>query len=271
MARERSRKDLEVDRATERDRLSDADLDTAVVTFPQQAPKVALNMRIEPEVVALARKVGDCLEGPLAPVAGTIFAAARTAQLPLQPPASADRLAEMAASAPQGSLAGAWARQLLTRADLAAVRHWPVDVQVLSLGRRVCLVALPGEPVAELGRRIRAGLPGGGVGFVLGCTNGLKAYLPTDDIIREGGYEVEGAVHVYNLPAPFATTTVGAPDASTASRPIGLVSSELMLISLKSSCTVPPAKLQLARYPALVRHPNRQAISAHRAVARCTG
>ena len=59
MARKRSRKDLEIDRATERDRLSDADLDTAVVTFPKQAPKVALNMRIEPEVVALARQVAE--------------------------------------------------------------------------------------------------------------------------------------------------------------------------------------------------------------------
>ncbi len=57
MTKKRSRKDLEIDRATEKDRISDADLDTAVVTFPNKTPKIALNMRIEPEVVALAKRV----------------------------------------------------------------------------------------------------------------------------------------------------------------------------------------------------------------------
>ena len=59
MARRRSQKDLKVDRATARDRLSDADLQTAVVTLPEKVRKVPLNMRIEPEVVELSRQIAE--------------------------------------------------------------------------------------------------------------------------------------------------------------------------------------------------------------------
>ena len=59
MAKKRSRRDLAIDRAKEKDRLQDADLDTAVVTFPRKTAKIALNMRIEPEVVALAKQVAE--------------------------------------------------------------------------------------------------------------------------------------------------------------------------------------------------------------------
>jgi|GEM_PF-2998893 len=59
MARRRSRKDLEIDQATAKDRLSDADLKTTVVIFPKKAQKVPLNMRIEPEVVELSRRIAE--------------------------------------------------------------------------------------------------------------------------------------------------------------------------------------------------------------------
>lgn len=57
MPTRRSKEDLAIDRTTESDRLSDADFDTAVVTVPERVAKIALNMRIEPELVALAKQV----------------------------------------------------------------------------------------------------------------------------------------------------------------------------------------------------------------------
>jgi hypothetical protein len=48
MARRRSQKELKIDRATARDRLSDADLQTAVVTFPKKVRKVSLNITNQP-------------------------------------------------------------------------------------------------------------------------------------------------------------------------------------------------------------------------------
>lgn len=57
MSTKRNSKDIEIDRATETDRISDADLDSAMISFPQKTAKIALNMRIEPELVAQARQV----------------------------------------------------------------------------------------------------------------------------------------------------------------------------------------------------------------------
>jgi len=59
MAKKRIQKDLRVDRATEEDRLSDADTETAVVVFPERGRKIPLNMRIEPEVVELSRRIAE--------------------------------------------------------------------------------------------------------------------------------------------------------------------------------------------------------------------
>jgi hypothetical protein len=53
----RKAKDQEIDRATENDGLSEADFESAVITYPKKTPKIALNMRIETEVVAQAKKV----------------------------------------------------------------------------------------------------------------------------------------------------------------------------------------------------------------------
>ena len=57
MAAKRSRKDLGIDQATAEDRLSDADRRTALTVFPKKARKVSLNMRIEPEVVELTKRI----------------------------------------------------------------------------------------------------------------------------------------------------------------------------------------------------------------------
>lgn len=51
MARRRSQKELKIDRATAKDRLSDADAKAAVVTLPEKARKVPLNVRIEPKAI----------------------------------------------------------------------------------------------------------------------------------------------------------------------------------------------------------------------------
>lgn len=59
MSKKRSQKDLKTDRATERDRLSDADTETAVVVFPERGRKIPLNMRIEPEVVELSKRIAE--------------------------------------------------------------------------------------------------------------------------------------------------------------------------------------------------------------------
>ena len=57
MASKRRQKDLEIDQATAQDRLEEADLDRAKVIFPEKGRKIPPNMRIEPEVVELSRRI----------------------------------------------------------------------------------------------------------------------------------------------------------------------------------------------------------------------
>lgn len=72
--------------------------------------------------------------------------------------------------------------------------YYDYCVYVLSLGELV-LVALPGEPFAELGRAVEAVLPTDKT-VLLSIANHTSTYMPTTAAYSEGGYEV-------------ATTSVG--------------------------------------------------------------
>ncbi|MDY7034253.1 MAG: FkbM family methyltransferase [Thermodesulfobacteriota bacterium] len=76
-----------------------------------------------------------------------------------------------------------------------------MEIQLISMGDNVSFVVLPGEPVAELARNLRALVNKSESTFVLGYTNGLIGYLPTDIMIEEGGYETEGSRFVYLSPS----------------------------------------------------------------------
>lgn len=94
-----------------------------------------------------------------------------------------------------------WAADLLRRLDRGEPlpSHAPVTLQVIRLGAGLRIVALEGEPVGVLGKRIRA-MAGDGVTFVLGYSNGQGLYLPSDAMLPEGGYEVDSAWE-YGFPA----------------------------------------------------------------------
>jgi hypothetical protein len=115
-------------------------------------------------------------------------------------------LLEQARSQPEGTQNVA--RRLLQRAELV-LRHVldgkPVfrDLQVWALRiNDVGLVAVNGEPFAELGLEVkrRSPLPST---FFLGYSNGCLGYLPTPQAFAEGGMEVEESVRNYLLPAAF--------------------------------------------------------------------
>jgi len=75
----------------------------------------------------------------------------------------------------------------------------PIEISVLSLAEHVHFVSLPGEPASELAPKIRKGFETNDNVFILGYTNGLKAFFPTADMLEDGGYE--GGVN--KLPSQF--------------------------------------------------------------------
>lgn len=103
----------------------------------------------------------------------------------------------------QNVLKKAWAEKLLGSEEYRK-ESLTLNIQKVQFGESFSIVSLPGEPVAELGELIIESLPQKKSAFVLGYTNGLKAYLPTDEQISEGGYESDESKYVYNLPSSFA-------------------------------------------------------------------
>jgi len=78
----------------------------------------------------------------------------------------------------------------------------PVTAHGVQLGEGVRMVGLEGEAVAGLGNAITR-YYGDGVTFPLGYVDGAQAYLPTDAMLDEGGYEVV-SFYEYRLPARLA-------------------------------------------------------------------
>ena len=78
-----------------------------------------------------------------------------------------------------------------------------IQSSVWVLGNRFVLVSLSGEPLAELGRKIRALFQSTHPLMVLGYTNGLDAYLPDEKALAEGGYEREATSLVYLQRTPL--------------------------------------------------------------------
>ncbi len=83
---------------------------------------------------------------------------------------------------------------------------YPCPIQVLRLGDELLLIALGGEPVAEYALKCRAEFAGPMV-WVAGYSNDMFGYLPTKQVLAEGGYEGGRALLWSALPAPFTEAT----------------------------------------------------------------
>lgn len=85
-------------------------------------------------------------------------------------------------------------------------KHWQVgrpiklELQVLQLGKSLSLLCFNGEMVQPYGEYVKALCPGS---LAIGYSNGMIGYIPTAEQIREGGYESEGFIYYFGLPAPF--------------------------------------------------------------------
>jgi hypothetical protein len=168
--------------------------------------------------VELCRKYGkelaDAVEAVLAerltPVSGT--SAARYATIALPYAAVPDR-GKLAADVLSKNFAlRQRARRLLKELDEGrkideAYRHYPV--QVWRLGEQVTWVALGGEVVVDYARRLKKELAGKRAVWVTGYANDVMAYIPSERVLKEGGYEGDTSMIVYGLPSKWAAGIEG--------------------------------------------------------------
>ncbi|MCY3019045.1 MAG: hypothetical protein NTW87_08455, partial [Planctomycetota bacterium] len=81
-----------------------------------------------------------------------------------------------------------FAQQLVEFAQREQGRTEEYQVTAFSIGKRLAVVSLPGEPFAEIGIRIRETSPFPTT-FVVSHANGACGYIPLAECFARGGYE----------------------------------------------------------------------------------
>lgn len=152
---------------------------------------------------AIAAEVKRLIGGFLAPVSGSIVGQWATIELPLSP--SPTRV-EWEDRAKRDDAIGYHARVQLGRLDrgesLRARFDYPV--QTWSFGESLAMVFLPGEVVVDYATRLKRELDGRRL-WIHAYSNDAPGYVPSERILKEGGYEGGGAMVYYDIPSAYAT------------------------------------------------------------------
>lgn len=151
---------------------------------------------------ALAAAVEKVLAGPMHPVEGKLAAAFDRVDLPLVPAPTEEQLRQQIAK-------GDIYHQRLARMLLAKLQRgekipesYPYPAQVVRFGKDLALVALAGEVVVDYAIRLRKEFPNQRL-WVAGYCNEVFAYIPSERVLAEGGYEAGGSAVYFGLHGPF--------------------------------------------------------------------
>ncbi len=151
----------------------------------------------------LAGAVDQVLRGPgkLA-VEGSVECQARVIHLPLD---TLPTRAEWEARARETNFVGNHARLQLARLDRGEALRTalPYLVQVWDFGRDLSLVFLPGEVVVDYSLRLKREFDASRL-WINAYANDVPCYIPSERVLREGGYEGSLAMIYYDQPNRFA-------------------------------------------------------------------
>jgi neutral ceramidase len=149
----------------------------------------------------LAEAVAEVLKKPMQPVRGSIRAAYQLVDLPFQ--SHTREQFELEAKESSGAKQRR-AKEMLAAYDARRpVTRIAYPVQAIRLGSGVTFVALGGEVVVGYGLRIKREFPGEAT-VVAGYSNDVMCYIPTEQVLKEGGYEAVDSMIYYGQPGPFA-------------------------------------------------------------------
>jgi putative membrane-bound dehydrogenase-like protein len=138
----------------------------------------------------------------LAPVTGPITAKVTTLDLPL---AELPTRPQWEEKAKRMDAIGHHARVTLAKLDKGEKLPTKVSypVQTWAFGDSLAMVHLPGEVVVDYPLRLKKELDGRRL-WVTGYANHAPCYIPSERVLKEGGYEGGGAMIYYDQPAAFA-------------------------------------------------------------------
>ncbi|OGV74982.1 MAG: hypothetical protein A3K19_12055 [Lentisphaerae bacterium RIFOXYB12_FULL_65_16] len=145
------------------------------------------------------------LTGTVQDVTGPLLHRIETVQLPYQKPLTKDEFGKVAAR--NQGYEGKWAKVMLERLekDGRLPRSRPSTVQALGIGP-FRIVAFNDEMCVGYQLQVKKRLAPAPA-LVAGYCGCSRSYVPTADMIPQGGYEAHTNIHVYLEPAPLAPKT----------------------------------------------------------------
>jgi neutral ceramidase len=150
----------------------------------------------------LADAVTQTLQQPLQPITGPLTVGWERVDLPFVEPPGRDVLESRreAGDVYQQRLTAELIRQLEEQGGVTG--SYPCPIQVIGLGDDLAIVALPGEPVVDYALRLRRESPDKRL-WIAGYCNEVFAYIPSERVLAEGGYEGADAMVYFGWHGPF--------------------------------------------------------------------
>ncbi|HYM09263.1 MAG TPA: neutral/alkaline non-lysosomal ceramidase N-terminal domain-containing protein [Bryobacterales bacterium] len=150
----------------------------------------------------LAAAVDQVLKAKMKPIGGSVNAAFARVDIPFQTPPSREeferRLHDKSVAIQRHAK---YMLQIYER-DGKLPDRYPYEVEVWQFGRDLTWVMLAGEVVVDYSLRYK-GAYGWDNTWVSGYSNDVFAYIPSERVLKEGGYEGGGAMIGYGQPGPF--------------------------------------------------------------------
>jgi neutral ceramidase len=141
--------------------------------------------------MTLGKEVCRLLESKLQPIRGPLHIAFDKAALPLKAPPPREELKKRAES--KGSIQSWVAQKMLAALDRGEKlpTHYDCPIAVWQLGEDLTLVGLSGEVVVDYVSLLEKALGPNKLWLSAYC-NDVFGYLPSKQVLREGGYETRG-------------------------------------------------------------------------------
>lgn len=151
----------------------------------------------------VATEVARLVETPLPRLSGPIDCELDTITLALAKLPTREQWAERAKA---DNADGYYAKTKLAKLDAGETLPTEVayPIQTWKFGKSLATVFLSGEVVVDYALRIKKEFDASRL-WMNAYANDDPAYIPSERVLKEGGYEGGGAMIYYGLPAPFAT------------------------------------------------------------------
>ena len=156
----------------------------------------------------LAEAVGQVVDAKMAPIDGPVRAAYKTVEIDFQPGPSRAELERRVAQADSREKTHAELLLDELERDGKLPETYDYPVRTWRMGDDLTLVFLAGEVVVDYALQIRA-KHGWDRVWVSAYNDDVFAYIPTERIIEEGGYEGDTSMLGYGWPSPFEPSIEG--------------------------------------------------------------